>query len=337
MLKFIKALLVLLVLIFITSFVFGVVVPPGFVGVRQIAFGPGQGFSDNGLLPGYHWSIPIYSKVHVIPQTIEPLHMLRQGEAGTSKVFSPVEIQTTDGSSVVVDFSVLTRFFASAGEKNGGASDLLKQLGANRATWMETVRRVATDELKRSLARLSTGEFYNPTRREEEVLEAQAAINTRLNPFGIGVIAVLLRRYTYAEERIDRAIFEKNLQDQEERMNAAASVLAEAKAASEAVEAELDARIKTLKVEGENKARVARSEGNLYQTEKVAKGDLAVAKAMAEVDSLKASVLARSAGAEAYVARELAPLMSSLKGGVVTDLDPYDLDGWLTKFGARAK
>jgi hypothetical protein len=187
------------------------------------------------------------------------------------------------------------------------------------------------------MARLSTGEFYNPVRREEEIVEAQQSINKRLNEFGIDVIAVLLRRYTYAEERIDNAIFEKNLQDQEERLNAAASVLAEAKAASEGVEAEMDARITTLKVEGENKVRVVRSEGDLYETDKVAQGDLAVAKAMAEVDSLKAGVLARSAGADAYVARELTPIMSSLKGGVVGDLDPYNLDAWLNKFGARSK
>lgn len=337
MLKYIKILVALVVAIFITSLVFGVVVPPGSVGVRQIAFGPGQGFSDEGLLPGYHWSIPIYSKVHVIPQTIEPLHMLREGEGGRSKLFGPVEIQTTDGSSVVVDFSILTKFFSSSDKDHGGPADLLKQLGANRTTWMETVRRVATDELKRSMARLSTGEFYNPVRREEEIAVAQVAINNRLKEFGIGVIAVLLRRYTYAEERIDSAIFEKNLQDQEERLNAAASILAEAKAASEAVEAELDARITTLKVEGENKVRVIRSEGDLYEADKVAQGDLAVAKAMAEVDSLKAGVLARSAGAEAYVARELAPLMSSLKGGVVSDVDPYNLDGWLNKFGAKGR
>lgn len=337
MLKYIKLLAALVIALFITSLIFGVVVPPGFVGVRQIAFGPGQGFSQNGLMPGYHWSIPFYSKVHVIPQTIEPLHMLREGEGSGSKLFGPVEIQTTDGSSVVVDFSILTRFFATADNTHGGPADLLKHLGASRATWMETVRRVATDELKRSMARLSTGEFYNPVRREEEIVEAQQSINKRLNEFGIDVIAVLLRRYTYAEERIDNAIFEKNLQDQEERLNAAASILAEAKAASESVEAEMDARIATLKVEGDNKVRVIRSEGDLYEADKVAQGDLAVAKAMAEVDSLKAGVLAKSTGADAFVARELTPLMSSLKGGVVGDVDPYNLDAWLSKFGARGR
>ncbi len=333
MLKLLKFLVAVFVLFFIASFVFGVVVPPGFVGVRQISFGPMQGFAENGLMPGYHWSIPFYSRVHVIPQTIVPLHMLREGEGGKSKAFGPVEIQTTDGSSVVVDFSVLTRFFPFSDKAHGGPADLLKHLGSSRDTWMETVRRVATDELKRSMARLSTGEFYNPVRREEEILEAQNSINMRLNEFGIDVIAVLLRRYTYAEERIDRAIFEKNLQDQEERLNAAASVLAEARAALEAVEAEMDARITTLKVEGENKVRVVRSEGDLYETDKVAQGD----KAKAEIDSLKATVLTRSVGSEVYVAREMAPILSSLKGGIVGDLDPYDLDTWLTRFGVRAK
>jgi regulator of protease activity HflC (stomatin/prohibitin superfamily) len=163
--------------------------------------------------------------------------------------------------------------------------------------------------------------------------EADKGIRARLAEFGIGLEAVLVRRYTYREGRIDKAIFDKNLQDQEERLNVAASKLSEAKALSEQVSAEMDAKIQTLKVEGENKARVVHSEGELYQTQKVAEGDLLVAKAAAEVDTLKANLLAKTEGTQTYVAKELAPLLGSLKGGVVSDLNPYDMDEWVKRLG----
>jgi hypothetical protein len=35
------------------------------------------------------------------------------------------------------------------------------------------------------------------------------------------------------------------------------------------------------------------------------------------------------------VARELAPILASLKGGIVTDIDPYDLGKWVDKLGVE--
>jgi hypothetical protein len=78
---------------------------------------------------------------------------------------------------------------------------------------------------------------------------------------------------------------------------------------------------------------VIRSRGELYEKKQVAKGDLLVAKARAEVDRLTQGVLANSIGAEIYVARELAPILGSLKGGVVQNLDPYDLEQWVKRLG----
>ena len=56
-----------------------------------------------------------------------------------------------------------------------------------------------------------------------------------------------------------------------------------------------------------------------------------VASARAEVDSERAKVLSQIAGSDVYVARELAPLLETLKGGVVSDLDPFDIEAWSRK------
>jgi hypothetical protein len=324
-------LLIFLIIISVLIYMFGSVVNPGEMGIRQVTFGPSQGFNKRALGPGYHWSIPFYSKIHFVPQTVQQFHMHRDGE-NEHDSGRTLEVQTTDGSSVNVDITVWYKFFSEAGEAHGGPVELLTQVG-RRNDWDTHIQTVVTSEIKKSLGRLSTSEFYNPMLREKEIDIAKTEMNKRLALDGIEVEAVLLRRYTYKEERIDRAIFEKNLQDQEERLNAAGSRLAQAKAALEKVAAEWDAKIETLKVEGENKANVLKSEANLYEKSKIAEGDLLLAQATAEVERKKALLLSESAGSDVFVAKELAPLLASLKGGVVSEMDPYDLDEWMKRLG----
>lgn len=328
----------------IVAFFFGRIVLPGTMGVRQITLelpiGPKAGLATEGLPPGLHWNIPFYSKVYIVPQSIQILHLHRKSNMSSE---GAVEVQTTDGSSVLVDVSVLSRFFDSSGEieidgkkyNHGGPGDLLKELGASTVEWTNTLRRDAVDEIKRALGSLSTSEFYDPHLREKQLLEAKNKLGIKLAPYGIKIEDLLLRRYTYTEERIDQAIFAKNLQEAEERLNKAASALADARATVERTAAEMDAKIKTLDVEGQNKAKVVKSEADLYEAQRTADGDLLYAKAKAEVDRLRASILANTAGAENYVAREMAPLVSSLEGGIVSNIDPYDIDAWMKRFGFK--
>lgn len=341
MLRMAKLLGFLLAAIMIVAFIFGVVVRPGEMGVRQILVGPKQGFSKVALAPGYHWNIPvIYSKIHHIPEELQLLHMDRNTRLHPESE-GALEVQTTDGSSVIVDVSIVARYYQSAGSegelKHGGPADLIQKLGARPDQWRNTLRKVSIDELRRALGRLSTSEFYDPVKREAQSVDARTNMNKALAEFGIQVVEVLVRRYTYGEERIDRAIFEKNLQDQEERLNGAASRLAEARAKSEQVSAEMDAKISTLTIQGENTARVLRSEAERFENEKRAQGDLLVAKARAESDALRSAALAQGEGAAVVVAREMIPLVGSLQGGVVSGLDPYDVDSWLKRFGVNER
>jgi regulator of protease activity HflC (stomatin/prohibitin superfamily) len=314
-------------------YVFGQVVPPGMLGVRQITFGPGQGFSAKGLKPGYHFVLPSYSMIHLVPRTAQVLHMHREQEDQVESS-GALEIQTADRATIDVDISVVSRFYDRPSDQHGGPADLLQKIGITANRWENHIRRTVDDNLKRTLGKLKTGDFYKPDAREEQLVEATKNINLALAKDGILVEAVLLRRYTYRADRIDNAIFQKNLQVQEERLNEAASDLAKAQADLEQVAAELDAQIQTKLVQGESKAKVVRSEGDLYESGRNAQADLALAKAKAEVDRLKANALTQSAGASVFVAREMAPLLSSLKGGVVQDIDPFDVNKWARRLGA---
>lgn len=321
------------------AYTFGYVVPPGSMGVRQRLLPPNKGFQEEALPPGYHWSIPVYSTIHYVPSTIQLMHFHRD-RSSYPESHDVLEIQTTDGSSVNVDVTIFYRFFSrpqhAPGKEqlvHGGPADLLQLVGTEEK-WRPYITIAVVKSLKESLGRLSTSEFYDPDLREREVARAQQAINDGLNKAGIKVLEILLRRYTY-EEKIDNAIFEKNLQDQEESLSLAAARFAKQKADLERIAAEKDADIKTVLVTGENKAKVKRAEAERYEAEKKAQGDLLVAKSQAEVDRDRASVLANATGADVYVAKKMAPLLKSLRGGIVDEIDPYDLGSWMERFGVQ--
>ena len=335
-----KGLLGLIVLVLIAAsvllYMFGTIVPPGWMGIRQIKFGPGQGFSKAALKPGLHWSVPFYSTVHLVPKTLQLLHFSRNG-AGDSDptTFDTLEIQSADRATVDVDVSVMYRFLDEPSPgKHGGPGDLF-MIGTTDTQWTNEVRRQTEDQLKRNLGLLHTAKFYDPKDREARIEDAEKGLNAALAPTGVEVEAILLRRFSYREDRIDDAIFKKNLQAQEERYNDALAKFTEAKGLVEKRDAELTAIINTINVEGESNVRVLRSEGDLFESEKRAEGDLAVAKAQAIVDKLKADALAQAAGSKVYIGREIAPLVGSLRGGVVSDVDPYDLDAWAKKLGVE--
>ncbi len=343
-------------------FVFGKVVPPEMIGLRQNYYGLwgvlDKGYQEKGLEPGLHWKIPYVSNVLLFPRGFQFVHLKNDKERGNLNL--PVlDVPTTDGSKVKTDITLVLRFYQEPetakdkkeeldfGEStevpfveqiqynHKGPKELVNSLTADNTTQLKTFSSIAENELRKFLSSLSTTNFYNPVLREQAALKASHEINKKVSDSGIELWASLIRRYTYAEKNIDDQIFAKNLQDQTEQLNAASSRLAEAKALTEQASALWDAKIRDLKVDGESKVQVTRSEGDLYEKKKMAEADLLVAKATAEVDQAKANALTSISGADVYIAREMAPLLATLKGGVVADIDPFDINAWVKKLVAN--
>jgi regulator of protease activity HflC (stomatin/prohibitin superfamily) len=330
--------LIILAVCVVVAFVFGTVVPVGYVGVRKIAFGPKQGLLAKPLKPGFHWTVPGYSTIYKVPQTVRVLDFERDGKVKTS--FGSLDVPTTDGTTVDIDVSVLYRFSNSAGSREGitfgGPAELLNNVGPTELQWSKYLSQAADNELKRSLGSLSTVDFYDPKAREDRVKHAEKVLRETLAPIGIQVESVLLRRYTYREE-IDQAIFKKNLQELESAFNKVAGDFAEAQRDVNKVGADGDVAIQNLDKQGISEVERIRSEGDLYRRQKVAEGDLLVAEAKAAVDKQRSEVLSK-AGSDVYVALQLTQLLGTLKGGVVSNLDPYDLDAWVKKLaGVESK
>jgi regulator of protease activity HflC (stomatin/prohibitin superfamily) len=331
--------LVIAAVLAVIAFVFGTVVPVGYVGVRKIAFGPKQGLLTKALRPGFHWTIPGYSTVYLVPQTVRVLDFDRDVQANPTS-FGSLDVPTTDGTTVDIDVSLLYRFSPKAetreGVTYGGPAELINNVGATSTQWAKYLSQAADNELKRSLGSLSTVDFYEPKAREERVKNAEKVLRQSLAPLGIQIESVLLRRYTYREE-IDQAIFKKNLQELESAYNKVAGDFAEAQRDVNKVAADGDVAIQNLDKQGLSEVETIRSEGDLYRRQKFAEGDLLVASAKAEVDRNRSEVLSK-VGSDVYVALQLTQVLSTLKGGVVSNLDPYDLDAWLKRLaGAESK
>lgn len=360
---------VVVIAVVLIFFVFGRIVPPGFVGVRQNYYGVfgllEKGFGNRGLAPGLHWRIIGVSDVILIPSGFQLVHFNDTPLTGDLN-HAVLDVPTKDGSKVKSDVTLVVRYFQQADtdvpqppkpepvnatddersvpfavhheRPHGGPRDLILRYRAEPNEQLKRLSQEAENELRKALGVLSTTEFYRPHLRERAVLAANERINDLVNPFGVEIWGTLIRRYVYAEKTIDDQIFAKNLQDATERLNAAASERENARAKTAREAAEGTARIRDLQVQTEADIQVIRSEGIRYEQTKIAEGDLLVASAKAEVDAAKATALQELAGAEVYMAREMTPLLRSLRGGVVTAVDPYNVDAWAEKLsGGRAR
>lgn len=318
----------------------------------------------------------IASEVTTLPRDFQLVSLIADKKQEGEITLPPLNVQTSVGAKVLTDVTLVFRFFskplatiaeAKKGEPvtpsseklvessaeqmrkevvvplpvrkthaHGGPKNLLETFGSSLEAELGQFTDMATKLLRNRLKELSTTDYYNPMLREKAVLAAHEEINNLGNPYGIELWATLMRRSVYAEKKIDDQIFAKNLQDQIERLNSAANELAAAQAKTEQARALWDAKIRDLEVGGEGKVKVLRSEGDLYETKKVAEGEYLVIEAGAKVDTEKAGALHEISGAEIYVAREMAPLLGTLRGGVVTELDPFDMNQWVGKLSGKS-
>ncbi len=357
-----------LFLFFIFFFVFGKVIPPNMIGIRRnLVSIPGfitGGYQEDGLNPGLQWKIPYVSNIILIPRDFQFVQMDDREVEGDLSL-SKLEIPTTDGSKVKTDISLIVRFFdkpgttlrigttenqtlATGGDNDvplvkevsrthGGPKDLVNTYTADYNKQLVAFATNAENYLKQWLSGLSTTDYYNPALREKAAFKATEEINKGLNKDGIELWATLIRRYVYSEQNIDDQIFAKNLQDATERLNAAKSELAEARAQTEEVRAIWDGqKISVLKVEGESTVQVLDEEAKKYEQEQIAKGDKLVEISSAAIEKDKNEILATQGG-KIYAARKMVPFISSLQGGIITGIDPYNMTQWIDKFSSTNK
>jgi regulator of protease activity HflC (stomatin/prohibitin superfamily) len=330
---------------FAAIYTFGIVVPPGKMGIRQAYFdtyiGPKQGFSLTSLKPGYHGNIPFLATIHILPTTWIPVHFNREAGGTKNSVGNPpLKVKTKDGVPVDIDATIMIRLFTenkfSVDGKSlihGGPSNLLLDVGMSPDEWYRNIVAATNKHLGEALKRLNADDFYDYKLRSQMVKRGETALRETLAKTGIEVGHVLLRRFSYEDEQIEESIFKKNLQQVEYVLGVTNRKLAEELNITAKEIADLDRQIEVLKKNADVKSQAIREQAKAELVKAEAEGEAMVMLARAEIDEKRAKLLANTRGADIYVARQLAPVLGTLKGGLISGLDPYDLEGWIKRLG----
>lgn len=324
---------------FALIFTFGVVVPPGMVGVRQVYFntfiGPKQGFSDRALPPGYHGNIPFLATIHLLPSTWMPIHFnAARSEQPGELVLPPLTVKSSDGVTVNLDLTVMVRLRSAPDEQGrGGPHSLLVNVGRTPDSWVQMIRTTTNKHLVEALKDLTAEDFYNHQKRMTCEERGAAALRNALEPVGFEVGSVLLRRFVYENRQIEEAIFQKNLQQVEHVLGIMRRRLAEEETITAKRIADIDREISVVSKNAQVQADAIREQAQANLMKARVEGEAMVTLARAEIDRQRAQLLADTEGADMYVARQLTPLLSSLKGGIISDINPYDLKRWVESLG----
>ena len=337
---------------------FGVVVPPDSIGVRINYFSLGfldQGYSKDGLTPGLHLRFPGVSDIVLLPRGFRFINLGKEFVEGDLEL-PPLQVQSSNGPRVNTGVTLAVRFFSDevqGGPKeialeevpdgepvplpkhqivaHGGPENMITFFGADPVEQLTKITRIARNELGKSLSELSSSDFYNPERRERETLKAHQAINRTINPYGVELAATLIRRYTYEKEEIDNQIFAKNLQTQTAKLRIAQTKFAEVTAKIEKTKEAWNQKVQEKNVEAEAYLLRKQSEARFNEETKIAEGEQVYQSKLAEITLQKNKLLSEMPGADIYIARSMVPMIKTLSGGVVSNVDPYDVDSWAKK------
>ncbi len=313
-------------------YVFGKTVPPGYMGLRQTDWQTyvfKEGFEDDGYSPGLYLTIPRVSRVHLIPEGVRILEL--QGP-------DSLKVTTVEGAMVDVDVTLVYRVNRVSSETMSGPGTLARSLTISKPErWDNHVRNVIEEDLLDALAKLSASDFYIPEKRLKSSMAAEVKARETLGKIGIYLDSVLIRHFDYERSEIEAAIFAKNLEVKQKELNEALSHLAEVKAELANTEAIMQAEVGVTLTKGREESKVILSQARLSEAEQVAKGDEAVAIAKGKVKELQAAVLTRKESATRLIAEQMAPLLSSLKGGIISEIDPYDVHAWAERLGVESE
>ncbi|HVE84262.1 MAG TPA: SPFH domain-containing protein, partial [Myxococcales bacterium] len=199
-------------------------IKPNEFGIKQVTWGTGKGVKPDVYPTGLHWVTPGAERMHRFPTDLQILNLTNDAnERGTddARAAPPLNIQTSEGYKVSVDISVLYRIV--------DPYKVITQVGPGRLYEDSLVIPRSEQTLRKTLGELDAEEFYDVQKRLSRLEAATAALKEQLEPAGLSVVNIFVRRYTY-DDRYDRAIEARKVQDQSVFKNKAEADMASANA-----------------------------------------------------------------------------------------------------------
>lgn len=269
-------------------------VPLHRVGVVIDNFGGGVQQEDRQ--PGYIWIWPGAQTLTLWDPTVQVIH-LDLGNEGDKRV----HIRGKDQYTTDLDMTVLFRI-SRADVGVTSAWKAARKLGS-----MDRLREIVTRNSNKVIwevmSDLATEDFYNVTVRNAHAERARKTLSEALAEEGVDVLDVLVRKIDY-DASFEARLLEKQLLEQDQLLQESLAKAEKEKQVTEKIEKETGALVKTISEEREkevktilaNKEKKLRemegdvalytmqvnSEAERFQTEKLAEGNLLVARARAK-------------------------------------------------------
>lgn len=308
-------------------------VRPYEVGVKESQFGGGV---QPGVLPGgYLYLTGPGVSVHRLPTDVQAIQMsssaseASEHEDGVRNV-AAIEIDTSDGSKVKVDVTILYRIV--------DAYKVITGIGKGRLFEDSAIIPKATATLKKNLGQLLAEDFYHEVKRLQRTEAARQDLNTALADKGLEVDHILIRQYYY-EQGYQKQIEERKIKDQLVFTNTSAAESAKEDARRRKIVAEGEAAVAVEQRRGEAEITKIRAEADLEARKKRAEGDLLVSMAQAQGTELENAAY-EGVGSPNIVAEKMAEALSGLEviivpSGTPGGINPLDVEAMSRAFGVR--
>jgi regulator of protease activity HflC (stomatin/prohibitin superfamily) len=310
-------------------------VAPNEVGILESRLIPPRGIRP-GLLSGgrIHLLLPGQT-IHAFPTDLQVLEFAahERDEVGRSerrRIERALEVNTSDGSKVGVDVTVIYRI--------EDAFTVMQQSGTGRLFEQNAVIPKVVASLKKNLGEMVAEHFYDVGKRASHQAAAQKQIAAELEDKGIAIEHVLVRQYSY-NPAYQAQIEEKKIQDQLKFTRQSEAEAARELAKKQEIEATGKANVAIEQQRGEAEVTKIHAEADAYRRKRKADADLVVALATARGTELENAAY-KGVGSENMVGTEMAEVLRGLDVIVVpaggkAGMNPLDLDQALDLFDVR--
>jgi len=302
----------------------------GQVGVktRMFPITGKQGVVEKGYGPGMYFVLPFAEKMDIFNGRIQKLELTANSNEGNRKSVDDVYVQTSDGTFIYVDATLLFKIDRT------NAPKLLKSLGQKYLSLKVRPEFIAV--LKYKLGQLKAEDFYNASLREEKITETKTELNKRFENNGIIAEHILIRDYHY-KTGFENAIQKRKLADQLALLNQSKAKASEQVSERTKIEAMGVALAKVEIQRGNAEAEKIRAEANAYVKLKNAEALKLVKLAEAKGDKLIESALS-GIGGKNIVGMEMADVLKGLdkiiiQSGGKNGINPLDLEKLLKLTG----
>lgn len=305
-------------------------VAPNEVGILESRLVSPTGIRDKMYPGGRLYFLMIGQTMHRFPTDLQVLELTSyrdESNARNARVEAPVEINTSDGSKVVLDVTVLYRIedpFA-----------VMQQAGAGRLFETTAVIPKTIAALKKNLGEMVAEDFYNVKVRAQRGEKALAQVHVELKDKGIAVDHVLLRQYYYNHD-YQQQIEEKKVQDQLKFTRASEAEAAKELAKKQEIEATGRAKVEIETQRGNAEVTKIQAEADAYRRKRVAEADLLVQLANAQGAELENRAY-QGGGSENLVGMKMAEVLEGVETVLVPSggkggMNPLDLNQALQLF-----